>query len=92
MLREETYKLRRLERLHRENELVDRHIMHDWIGRVASVLRRAGDRLQRRCGKEAFKIYNEALDDVDRHIEIFFGDEAPPSNNGQAKRKRRTRR
>ena len=91
-LREETYKLRRLERLKREDELVDRNIMHDCLARLAGVLRRAGDRLQRRCGPEAFAIYNEALDGIDRELETFFGNEAPSTKNGPERKKRRTRR
>ena len=91
-LREETYKLRRLERLKREDELVDRDIMHDCLARLAGVLRRAGDRLQRRCGPEAFAIYNEALDGIDRELETFFGNEAPSTKNGPERKKRRTRR
>ena len=89
-LREETYKLRRLERLHREGKLVDRDIMHDCLARQASILRRAGERLQRLYGKEAFAIFNEGLDSMDREIENSLREhEEAPGNNGEAKRTRR---
>lgn len=91
-LREETYKLRRLERLQREGQLVDLRLMHEFHSRLGSILRGAGDRLQRRCGNEAFKIYNEALDAIDREIKNFFGEEAPPTGEGASKKKRRTSR
>ncbi|MCH8880531.1 MAG: hypothetical protein IID34_11690 [Planctomycetes bacterium] len=84
-LREETYKLRRLERLYREDKLVGRDIMHDCLARLAGVLRRAGDRLQRRCGKEAFAIYNEALDGMDREIENSLR-EHEEGKNGETRR------
>ena len=74
-LREETYYLRRLDRQKREGELVDRHVMHDCLTRMAVVFRKVGERLERRYGPEAFAIYIEAIYAMQREIQNFFDDD-----------------
>lgn len=73
-LREETWKLRRLERMEKETELVPRATVHESLARIAGILRMAGDTLQRQFGPEAFDVLNDALDDAEREIEASFGD------------------
>lgn len=72
-LREETWKLRRLERLERETQLVSRDVVHEALARIAGIIRQAGDTLQRQFGSEAFDVLNDALDDAEREIEASFG-------------------
>ena len=88
--RDERAKIAKLERKALERTLVDRGTMHECLARMASVLRRAGERLRIRCGPQALEIFNEALDSMDRSLETFFLEHGEdPGNNGEAKRKRR---
>ena len=43
------------------------------LGRVAAILRGAGDTLQRQYGTPALEVLFEALDDAEREIERSFG-------------------
>lgn len=95
-LREETYYIRRLDRQKLEGELVDRHVMHDCLARMAITFRKVGERLERRHGRDAFNIYEEAIKAMEHEIEKFF--EArnsaalpKPTTKSQTQR-RRTRR
>ena len=74
-LREETYYIRRLDRQKREGELVDRHVMHDGLARMAVVFRKIGERLERRFGPEAFAIYEEGLKVMEHEVNQLFADE-----------------
>lgn len=87
-LREATLQLKKLELGKRRGELLDRHQMHDALTRAAGVLRRAGERLERRCGSEAYAILDEALDGVQREFDSIFAIVTTQS----LKRKPRTRR
>lgn len=62
-LREEQYRLKRLDRLEREGELIPRDRVHDYFGRVSSILRSVGDKLQRLAhdGDDAFEIFDTGL-------------------------------
>lgn len=68
-LREEKWKLARLDRLEREQQLVPREQIHELLGRGANLLRQAGERLQRQFGSDALEILNGALDAFSREIE-----------------------
>lgn len=67
--REERAKLARLDRLERERQLLPRDEVRESWGRMAAILRGAGDALQRQFGSEAVEILNDALDDCEREID-----------------------
>jgi hypothetical protein len=67
--REERAKIARLDRLERERQLLPRDEVRESWGRMAAILRGAGDTLQRQFGAEAVEILNEALDDCERELD-----------------------
>ncbi|HUX16278.1 MAG TPA: hypothetical protein VMW52_07375 [Phycisphaerae bacterium] len=77
--RREKTLLARLDRKRREGDLLERDTVHEALGRIASILRGAGDTLQRQFGVDAHRVLEEALDDADREIAAAFvrADEAP---------------
>jgi hypothetical protein len=77
--REERAALARLDRLEREGVLLPREKARQAMGQVASILRGAGDALQRQFGAAAVEILYEALGDAQREIDRTFGDQ---SNGG----------
>ena len=79
--REERAQLARLDRLEREGKLLPRDEVREVLGRIASILRDAGDALQRRFGTDASDILHEALDDSQREIAAFFGDDEERSQD-----------
>ena len=64
-----------------KGELIPRDRNREFLGRVASILRQAGDIL-RTISAEAHQVLDEALIDIDSEIEAFFGDgsDQKPSN------------
>jgi hypothetical protein len=70
--REERAAIARLDRLEREGHLVPRDEVREALGRIASILRGAGDTLQRQFGQAAADILLEALDDAGREIDRSF--------------------
>jgi len=81
--REERAALARLDRLERERNLLPRDEMRQMLGRVAAILRGAGDTLQRLYGVAAVEVLFEALDDAEREIERSFGEDTD-SNVGES--------
>jgi hypothetical protein len=73
--REERAALARLDRLEREGKLLPRDEALEALGRIAAVLRGAGESLQRQFGPAAVEILYEALDDADREVGRYFGAE-----------------
>jgi hypothetical protein len=71
--REERAALARLDRLERERKLMRRDEVRESLGRIAAMLRSAGDTLQRQYGQGAADVLLEALDDAAREIERSFG-------------------
>lgn len=71
--REERAAMARLDRLEREQNLIPRGEVREALGRIAAILRGAGDVLQREAGRAAFEILCEALDDAQREIDRAFG-------------------
>lgn len=67
--RKERALLARLERKEREGELLPREKVHEFVTELATILRGASDRLERRFGDEALVIINEALDSYDKWAE-----------------------
>lgn len=72
--RNERAELARLDRLERQGRLLPRDEVRETLGRIASILRDAGDTLLRQFGTSAAEILHEALDDSDREIGAFFGE------------------
>ncbi len=68
-LREEQWKLKRLERLEREGRLVDREEQHHLLARIAANLRNCGEQLQRQYGEGALEILTDAIDDCQKLID-----------------------
>lgn len=72
--REERAQIARLDRLEREGNLVPVDQMRDGIGRIAAILRSAGDTIQRQFGREAVQILYDALDEAGREVDRIFGE------------------
>jgi hypothetical protein len=71
--RRERAVLARLDRLEREGQLLPRDGVRDALGRMAALLRAAGDILGREFGSEAQNVLNEAIDDIRSEINRTFG-------------------
>lgn len=56
--------------------------MQHGLARMAAILRQAGQTLQRRYGPDAMAVLTDALDDVEREIEAYFGSDHEVANNG----------
>jgi len=76
--REERAELARLDRLERQRQLLPRDLVRESLGRLAAVLRDAGDALQRQFGAEAMAIVREALETADREITRYLTDADEP--------------
>lgn len=72
--REERAALARLDRLKRERQLLPRNEVKEALGRIAAVLRGAGDAQQRQFGAAAAEILYDALDDAQRELDRTFGE------------------
>ncbi|MDZ4689082.1 MAG: hypothetical protein SH850_28745 [Planctomycetaceae bacterium] len=72
--REERAALARLDRLERERGLLPRDEARDALGRIAAILRGAGDALQRQFGTGAVEILYEAIEDAQHEMDRMFGD------------------
>jgi len=70
--REERALIARLDRLEREGQLLPRDEVRVALGRIAAILRGAGDTLHRQFGQAAADILLEALEDAGREIERSF--------------------
>lgn len=79
--REERAALARLDRLERERVLVSRQEVREGLTRVVSVLRTAGETLQRQFGPGALEILNEALLEVEREMERSDGEPSDDTAN-----------
>ena len=65
--------LLRNRRRQQEGSLVSRAEVHEGLGLIAGIYRRAGERLRREFGDEAYQIVDEGWDDAQRMIERRFG-------------------
>ena len=79
--RHERMQLARLDRLEREGQLVPREAARQAFAVAASVLRQAGEQLQRQCGAVAHEILTDALADAALAIDALF---APPPSDDSA--------
>lgn len=71
--REERAELARLDRLERQRKLLPRDEVREALGRIATILRSAGDVIKRQFGTAAVEILHEALADAQREIDDTFG-------------------
>ncbi len=71
--REERALLARLDRLERQQRLLPRDEVREALGRIAGILRGAGDTLAREFGTAAAEVLHEALDDAQREIASSLG-------------------
>jgi hypothetical protein len=71
--REERAAMARLDRLEREGSLLPRDDVREALGRVATMLRTAGETLQRQFGPAAGDILYEAISDAERELERTMG-------------------
>lgn len=71
--REERAELARLDRLERQRQLLPRDQLREALARIATIIRGAGDALQRQFGMPAVEILHEALDDAEREMETSLG-------------------
>jgi hypothetical protein len=72
--REKRAALADLDLLERQNQLIPRDQSRQALGRIAGILRNAGEMLQRQFGPAAVDILNEALDDAEAEMDRFFGE------------------
>jgi hypothetical protein len=72
--REERAELAHLDRLERQRQLLPRNEVKEALGRLAAILRGAGDAQQRQFGAAAAEILYDALDDAQREIDRSFGE------------------
>jgi hypothetical protein len=63
----------RMDPLERERQLLPRDKAREALGRIAPIIRSAGEALQRQFGPEAGELLFEAMDDAEREIERVFG-------------------
>ncbi len=70
-----TTRLKELDLQEREGQLIARGEVHDFLMRLAIVLRSAGELLARHHGQDAQQILNEALADFTAEVEKFFTDQ-----------------
>lgn len=75
--REKRADLAGLELSERRRKLIPRAEVNESLGRVAAILREAGDALQWQFGPEARSILNEALDDAQREVDATFAESQP---------------
>jgi hypothetical protein len=79
--REERAILARLERQQREQTLRPADEVREGLQLVATVIRSAGDALNREFGAGAAQVLHEALDEIEREVERRFGPLPPPEPN-----------
>lgn len=76
LLREEQFKMARIDRLARERALLAREDVHAGLGRIAALIRSCGDTLQKKFGVEAVEVLNATLDECEREIADLLVDES----------------
>ncbi|MCO6438171.1 MAG: hypothetical protein J5J06_13840 [Phycisphaerae bacterium] len=86
--RTERAELARLDRLERQRQLLPRDEVREALGQIASILREAGESLQRQFGRAAAEVLYEALDDAEREITRTLGHEAEGQATGDREKPR----
>lgn len=72
--REERAALARLVRLEREGELLPRDLVRQSLSKTASIIRLAGETLQKQFGDSAAEVLYEAIGDAEAEIDRFFAE------------------
>jgi len=72
--REERAKIACLERKRMEGQLVELSVMDEFFGRVAGLLKSAGDALQHEFGEPAYRVLVDAIDEAEREATKVFGE------------------
>jgi hypothetical protein len=78
-LREETWRIRRYERLQLEDQLVNREVMHTLLAQLAALIRDATVQLEKAHGRDAAEILSGTLDSYSQLVERFFSQETESS-------------
>lgn len=68
----------------RRGKVVDRDQAHEMLGRIAGVLRAAGETLRRLYGREVHAVLDEALNDAEHEIQRYFGNGQTKNENEKA--------
>lgn len=76
-LRTANASIKELELARLREQLLPRQDVHTLLGHVASAYRRAGEQLQRRYGRDALDVVDEALADAERIARESLGGEQP---------------
>jgi hypothetical protein len=82
--RQERARLAQLDRMEREQTLMPRAEVRASLAFMASLIRRATERLQRRYGEGAADIIRSTIDDFEREMEERFGEGAEVATNAGA--------
>ena len=68
----------------RRGQLLERGRAHEMLGRIAGILRAAGETLRRQHGCEAHTVFEEALDDAEHEIQRCFGNGQTEATQAEA--------
>lgn len=79
----ERRRLLRFRRQQQEGNLLSRAEVHEGLAAIAAIYRRAGERLRKKFGDEAYQIIDEGWDNAQRMIDQKFGGK----NNGEEKKR-----
>lgn len=71
-LRKEKWRLARLDRRERENQLLPRAKVHETLAILAELIRGVGDKLQKNHGAEAARALNETMDSFATHVDSLL--------------------
>lgn len=79
-------------RTHRENlkleeerrSLIPRELVHETLQQMASIIRGAGETLQRQFGEGAYSLLEARLDEADTLITVVFGDKSDIDGDPEA--------
>lgn len=75
--REERAAMAGMDRRERERQLLPRDEAREALGRIAAILRGAGETLERQFGSEAAGVLIDAMDDAQRELDRCFGSAKP---------------
>lgn len=88
-LREEQYKMARIERREMQGQLLPRALVRRALQVIASQVNSLGEDMQRQFGLDAFRLVTKTVDAIERQLEELIGDrddasspETPPADEG----------
>jgi hypothetical protein len=74
-LREESWRVKRIERLKLEDQIISRELAHAMMGQLAAIIRSLGEQLQKKFGPDAHDMVDAALDSYEHIVESTFSPE-----------------